>query len=560
MRHFSKWVIVLLLGLFQALNPISAQVVTRDQCLLHLDKSFYVSGEIAWYKLYLPAFFRDKDLSVRVSVTDQAGHILRSHYLKNAGKTYVEGYYKVPFDLVTGMYHLVFEGADKAARKFERLAEAAVPMISDLGGASSPAAGGPVESSSATLTGNLQIEITLPADTFLCRDQIQPRIAVRDQNGKPVKADISVAVTDWELCGPKASGRSNIGVTSGLDPGLAGRLTNALYYRGQWLDGEGKPAAAKVAGAFSAEDQKLFYTNTDAAGTLFLELPDFYGSKTVQFLGWEKENTEISVRMDNTLNVKQASLPALSPEVADYLRLSAERKKIFQYYKMLETGLAVEVPETKPGELKPDMKVFPKEFKSFPNVATFFREVLRPITFTLKKDGTYDARIYNDQIQGLDEYYPEKPLFIVDNKITRDVDFVAKMDLSLVEQVDLFFRFQTLRSQFNVLGSNGVVRVITSADDIAVPAAEEEDIFTVTGLQPEAVFPGFEPSSMAAHQPFFRPQLYWNPRVETDNQGKATFSYYQSDEVSRFRIQVVAHGENGEYGIAERVYWVRMER
>ena len=144
MRHFSKWVIVLLLGLFPALNPISAQVVTRDQCLLHLDKSFYVSGEIAWYKLYLPAFFRDKDLSVRVSVTDQAGHILRSHYLKNAGKTYVEGYYKVPFDLVTGMYHLVFEGADKAARKFERLAEAAVPMISDLGGASSPAAGVPV--------------------------------------------------------------------------------------------------------------------------------------------------------------------------------------------------------------------------------------------------------------------------------------------------------------------------------------------------------------------------------------------------------------------------------
>ncbi len=537
--------------------------IQASQSLVHLDKSFYVSGEIIWYQLYLPPVVKGKSLSVRVSVTNSGGIIQESHYLKNEGKTFVNGYVKIPFDYPTGLYHIVFEGADKESRRFERLAAIAAPVFNDLGVGSRPVEPeGVGDLAPAAFSGNLQVTIELAKDSFECREQVRPRIVVRDKNGAPVKAHLSVAVTDWELCGPETLDRPNIASGAPLTADKAAMLDGGLYYKGQWLDGKGNPAIAKVAGAFSAKDQKLYYSNTDAAGNLFLELQDFTDEKTVQFLGWEKENTNIQVRMESNLQVEKQPMPGFGKGLENYLRLSAERKKIFQYYKTLEAGISPVIPDVKIKDFTPDMKIVPKEFQSFPNVATFFREVLRPISFTMSKDSVYDARIYNDQIQGLDEYYPGPPLFIIDNKITRDVDFVAKMDLSLVERVDLFFRFQTLRSQFNVLGNNGVARIITNAVDLVIPEADEEDIFTLSGLLPKADFPVFEPGQPGGnlHRPFFRPQLYWNPSLATNEGGAAEFSYFQSDEVSRFRIQVVAQGENGEYGVAERVYEVGLKR
>lgn len=534
-----------------------------NPCMVHLDKSFYVTGEIIWYQLYLPPVVRGKNLSVRVSVTHSAGAIQESYYLKNEGQTYVNGYFKIPFDFSTGLYHLVFEGADKETRKFERLAVAIVPVFNDLG-EELPAGITSTDGASAAQpqSGNLNIAIELVKDSFQCREQIRPRIVVRDKNGAPVKAHLSITVTDWDLCGPETVNRTNIAAGQALTGEKVGMLDGALYYKGQWMDNKGNPAAAKVVGVFSPEDQKLYYSNTDAAGNLFLELPDFTGKKAVQLLGWEKENMDIKVRMETAVPVEKQGMPGVTEGLKNYLRLSAERKKIFQYYKTLETALDPVIPEIKVKDLNSDMKVFPKEFQPFPNVATFFREVLRPISFTMNKDSVYDARIYNDQIQGLDEYYPGPPMFIIDGKVTRDVDFVAKLDLSLVERVDLFFRFQTLRPQFNVLGSNGVARIITNAVDLVIPESDEEDIVAVSGLLPKAQFPVFEPAQMAVggHFPFFRPQLYWNPSLTTNESGRTEFSYYQSDEISRFRIQVVAQGEDGTYGVGERVYGVVVSR
>ena len=54
--HFFYILLVLVLPLL-----VDAANSPNDNCIIHLNKSFYVSGEIVWYKIYLPEIFREQE-------------------------------------------------------------------------------------------------------------------------------------------------------------------------------------------------------------------------------------------------------------------------------------------------------------------------------------------------------------------------------------------------------------------------------------------------------------------------------------------------------------------
>ncbi|MDX1939486.1 MAG: alpha-2-macroglobulin family protein, partial [Saprospiraceae bacterium] len=125
------------------------------------------------------------------------------------------------------------------------------------------------------------------------------------------------------------------------------------------------------------------------------------------------------------------------------------------------------------------------------------------------------------------------------------------------EQLAVYYNFDKLFENFSVIGSNGVV-YITTKSSILIPEEEENNIFKINGLQYPAAFPEFHPNQVGKdlHQPFFRPQLYWNPKVETDDKGQAALTFFQSDDISTFRIEVVAQSEDGSIGIGRKEYVV----
>lgn len=56
----------------------------------------------------------------------------------------------------------------------------------------------------------------------------------------------------------------------------------------------------------------------------------------------------------------------------------------------------------------------------------------------------------------------------------------------------------------------------------------------------------------------FRSTIYWNPGVETDRSGKAEISFWNSDDISSFRIIVEGIGIDGSVGRSEKTYFTQM--
>lgn len=556
-----KFIVCLFLAVVLALPQASADNLSAsNQCLVHLDKSFYLNGEIIWYKIYLPNIVEGRSTMLKVILANESGKTVDYSFLKTEGKTSVSGYYKIPFDCEPGMYSFVVAGIDEATLLPVKLSEFPLPIYNDeeVPKTVSKTEMQNFDNVPQLIVNELKVSVELEQQTIRNRDEVRVRVKVTDEDGRPVVANLSAAVTDWGLCGPETSSLPSLKSGKNLPPPTFYNLKGSMYTKSRLVSELGEPLQANVLGVYYPGNDKMFYTKTDAEGLIFLEIPDFHGSETIQYVGYDNEYEHVKIKPVEELQFAKQSALTYSPGIIEYLNYSRQRKKIFQMYKALEFNLNPEIPAQEAQVLKPNLSINVQEYERFENMATFFTELLTPLRFRIVADTNFVARMYNPRMKRIDKYFPGKPLFIIDGKITRNGNFVGKLKPDYVETVELFYEPTELRRHFNVFGNNGVVRITTSLPELIIPPDEEEDIFDINGLQPLSDFPVFDPAQIGnnRHRPFFRPQLYWNPNLETDGNGEIVFSYFQSDDLSTFRIEVVGQDKEGAIGFGQAVYEV----
>ncbi len=550
MRHF-----LLFFAIFAALCA-TAKPMT-DACVVHLDKAFYVTGEVMWYKIYLPAASREQPFTIRVSLLRANGREVDYFYLNTEGKTYAEGYYKVPFNFQSGAYTLLFSARESQRKRPVTLADVTVPIYNDLQSLPknimvSEAPSERFSDDEAADADELRVNITLNKDTLQSREEVRVQVAVTDQQGRPVRANLSASITDWALAGTQTMRQP--AVTAGY-PMPAASLARDIYFSGEVTDSLNNSLQDHLLGAFAPEDWSLTYAAMGNGRDFALQLPPFYGERQIQFISYPAE--DIDITLETALTKKtEAQLP-YTKGIIEYLTLSRQRKKIFQLYTDLEFNLNPERIANSTEKPAPDRELVVATYEAFEDVFTFLREISTPVAMKyIRKTDTYDALMYNPAKQA---FFPEEPLFVVDGKLTRDADFVARLKMEPIDRIDLYFDFGKLFTNYQVMASSGIISLESQNLDLPVPDADAEDIFNVNGLQYPAAFPVFKPENVNANQPFFRPQLYWNPVIETDANGRADFTFHQSDDVSTFRIQVVAQDEQGNIGKGSREYVVRWQ-
>lgn len=535
-----------------------ATLAADSPYIIHLDKAFYVTGEVVWYKLLLPQDQRGKQVVVKAVLTDPSGENLFYTFLESQGQGAVHGYYKVPFDLPTNMYRLSFLGTSAADQQSIVLAGVDLPIYND--GQAIPTQARLVDRPNETAgqqlawSPDLQVSIELVSDTVRSRNQVQAVITVRDAQGRPQAAQLSVAVNDHALSGPQVLGRPTIIAGQEAAPGQL--LDTNIVLRARLFDNAARPVKANVLGVLMPRTQRIHYTRAYEDGRINLQLPDFYGRQAIQFLGLPGENDSIQVQLLTDSELRPQEDLIYTPEIAKYLEWSRQRKKIFQLYTDLEFNLSPDVPSVEPQVLQPDAEVRVADYEPFDNLALFFKEILTPLVFRQGKDGRYEAKMYTNRGRNVFRFLPGQPLFIVDGQATRDGNYIARMKTDQIETIQVFSDQTRLRRQFNVLGNAGVVIINTSSTDITVPDTDADDILLVNGLQPPAQFPVFRPDAgnTSRHRPFFRPQLYWNPELTTDASGKATVDFHQSDATGDFLIRVLIRDAEGRLAYAETTY------
>ena len=118
-----------------------------------------------------------------------------------------------------------------------------------------------------------------------------------------------------------------------------------------------------------------------------------------------------------------------------------------------------------------------------------------------------------------------------------------------VIEVGLYFDKEKLKSMFGLMGNGGVVSITTrSGPD--------------TGLLSNRInIPGLQRKWVKTDQKLradvdFRPQIYWQGEIETDEKGHCKVTFPHTQDFGRFRIEVVVQDISGKMGSASKTYMV----
>ncbi|MBK9491172.1 MAG: Ig-like domain-containing protein [Haliscomenobacter sp.] len=267
-----------LLGFVLSSSKSLAQV---DQCLVHLDKSFYVSGELMWFNLYLPVANRGHAFTIRVGIVDKNGASIQTFFIATEGKSQANGHYKIPYNCNSGVYQLVFIGMESSTKSPVVLAKIAVPIYNDLEKLDIVKTTAPESIQYPVYTlKDLLVEVELNKEAYQNRETVQVLVRVKDKNGNPVKGKLSVSVSDQALTGMAILPKSS------FEPGLpltANTLSNEVFTQVK-LHNEAADQGQNLIAIFFPQDWKMVYTSSKQE-VYTVEMPSFVGSKISSFWG-----------------------------------------------------------------------------------------------------------------------------------------------------------------------------------------------------------------------------------------------------------------------------------
>jgi hypothetical protein len=531
------------------INSLRAQSIPDQSTLtFHLDKPFYVNGEIIWYKVYLPAGFQGHDVMLKLSLRADAGRSVEEYFLKTEGKTSVHGYFKLPYDVEPAVYHFLVMGTDSASKKRVKLGEMSVPVYNDLDESwEKQETVAAVSGAGPALVEGLRLDVQLTEAGIQKRAEVNATVQVSDSGGRPLAAEVSVSVRDEQLL-PVGGTIKRVTVPPAGDPAA---LDPDIYINGRLTDAEGRPRAGVTFGVYASDERSSFLGETDPQGYFALHLPEFTGNKPIQFVDLRGETFKVEI--EDGISIAEHPKLVYTENVKNYLEWSRGRKLIYQLYQTVETGLQIEKPVVEARELIPDYHIGLKDYTAFDDLYTFLTEVSTPLKLRKENDGSLYARMFNPDPR-VRVFYQDPPIFIVDGKITRNVNFLQDLDITKLEVIDEFFDFNRLNTYFGKLGSNGVVVVETSIPNLQLPETDEATIFSVSGLLPEATLLPME--NVGSQQPVFKPQLFWLAGGQTNSQGQLDLRFPHSDDLGTFVIEVTARSEDGKMGYTTRRYQV----
>jgi hypothetical protein len=140
-----------------------------------------------------------------------------------------------------------------------------------------------------------------------------------------------------------------------------------------------------------------------------------------------------------------------------------------------------------------------------------------------------------------------EPLFLLDGTPV-DLDVMNSIQPEDVESIDVVSG--TAAAVFGPRGMNGVLAVYTKRGGSAGRRTIGLERFSYPGFYRAREFyiPKYDVPADEHQRPDIRTTLYWNPSVETDEQGKAHVSFFTSDALSKYRIVIQGLGYDGNPG------------
>jgi hypothetical protein len=437
-------------------------------------------------------------------------------------------------------------------------------------------------------TQELNKKITLSKDLFFTTDSLSINIALKDAEGKPLKANFSVSVINKNVFDSNKNvtitdelklfygrdekilvDRSTINWQESVDNYLIMNpelipwneilkanpstpryaKTNIVQRAGTAYFADGKKMLDSANIFFYSQKSKVKYQTKMLGGKVWVPLPTLYGSDELFYLaesffyqngvtrGLPLPNFRVRWDLD-TMNLPR---PVVSKELNildDFGQFKAKINSIgksfgFQSSATARTNVQHDFEKEINGA---DVVVNVEDYVVFPTMAELIKEVV-PSLFHRVEKGKEIIRVI----------LPEKmatavsgdPVYMVDGIATNNTDFFLSIKPVDLVQIKVVNSERKLRS-FGLMGKNGIVIVQTKQEN----RRESVDVSNlVDGLNLTAAFPSLKNNVIEI--PNFRSTIDWHPIVKTDENGKASVKINLSDDIGNIEMSVNGITSNG---------------
>ena len=484
--------------LFLLLFVLLVAGVRAQESVLHPDRPYYASGEVMRFRTYFPVPVPTR---LRVDVYGPDGQSI-DYFFVRTGAGVADGYYRWNFDLPSGYYRLRFTALSAAQDRVVELGtfRQAVYNVGDR--KASPQAGG---------------EPSTPMPEEL-------RVSVSVADGRLTATGLPEGTYSLSVYNAEVTGEADPLEYAAAD--VVAAYQDTLFYGGYLGErGSDNPVEVNLLPFFDTRTLRTYFSKADEAGRFVLTVPAFEGEKRVQARGVGDEAIQAAFRFPVLDAI--AETPPLTEAVLAYLDLSNRRRKIYQLYGGVEMPLDGEAEPEPARELQPNETFNVQDYKSFPDMLTFFNEVAGELRYRRRR-GQLTAQLYNAPNQ---RFFSGTPLFVVDGRLTSDVDYIAALNPADVSTLAYHYDNRALRRDFPALGGHGVVQIEQLRDNGKFPGEDADNILAIRGIQPAQSFEQPEGA------PRLSPLLLWESGNTAD--GSLTIDLPETDDPGNYRAVLV---------------------
>ena len=445
----------------------------------------------------------------------------------------------------------------------------------------------------------IQVSVSTDKATYLSREKIVVEVTVNDELGNPVQTDFAVSVLNKKLFGDRnsislsdelllmsdfykaddtfpfvidrtrASGfisLDNFMITQKWDrfqwsdvlsitnSKLKYGFRNTLSVDGIASDDDtGRPVPDSTLINVFLQNQMMGYeVYTDADGQFDLPfLFDFWGDDRLFYLMEQKKkeisNSKLTIYRD-TLVMRMGLSSKEETSIDPYGNFKFKKELIdgsFSFYanasQQINKNLNNPNAEFEEEMFGADISIDVEEYVIFPTMEELIREVI-PSLLHRKVAGKSIVRV---MLSDASVITTGDPLFVIDGVMTKNTPYFLGLKPSEVLTVKIVKDLNKLQ-RFGAMGKNGIVLVETKKPD-SKNLTKLSNIILVEGLSKPLEFrsPDYSVKSNT-RIPDFRSTLYWNASLKTNALGKASFSFYASDDSGPLEIKIEGITSEGD--------------
>ncbi len=175
------------------------------------------------------------------------------------------------------------------------------------------------------------------------------------------------------------------------------------------------------------------------------------------------------------------------------------------------------------------------------------------------------------RIRGVSGTNNSNPLYVIDGVIfdPNIAGYSSPLQYTVLQNIESveILKDASATAIYGSRGSNGVISITTkkrmgSNGSIKMPFKAKYTGLLITPRQlsvtKEFYYPVYDKEETPEIRDDFRSTIYWNPNINTNNNGQATVEFYNSDEITTFRAITEGIGINGNVGREEKKYFTQM--